>query len=85
MVMFADGDVCIDADCLCICRSASFEVELAGLAGQVSFFASVLAQADPTVHVTCVDRSEVLKVTHDLAKRLQVVDQVTLLPGDLYH
>ena len=44
----------------------------------------VLAQADPTVHVTCVDRSEVLEVTHDLAERLQVVDQVTLLPGDLH-
>jgi SAM-dependent methyltransferase len=44
----------------------------------------VLAQADPTVHVTCVDSSEVLEVAHDVAERLQVVDQVTFLPGDLH-
>lgn len=42
----------------------------------------VLAQADPTVHITCVDSSDVLQVTHDLAQRLQVVAQVTLLSGD---
>jgi SAM-dependent methyltransferase len=44
----------------------------------------VLAQADPTVHVTCVDAAEVLEVAHDLAERLQVVSQVTFLPGDLH-
>jgi ubiquinone/menaquinone biosynthesis C-methylase UbiE len=44
----------------------------------------VLAQADPTVHVTCVDSPEVLKIARNLAERLEVVSQVTFLPGDLH-
>jgi ubiquinone/menaquinone biosynthesis C-methylase UbiE len=43
----------------------------------------VLAQADPSVHVTCVDSTDVLEVTRDLAGRLEVLPQVTFLPGDL--
>lgn len=43
----------------------------------------VLARADPTVHVTCLDSAEVLEVTRDLAGRLGVVPQVAFLPRDL--
>jgi len=43
----------------------------------------VLAQADPAVRVTCVDRAEVLEVARDLADRLHVTSQVTFRPGDL--
>jgi C-methyltransferase len=43
----------------------------------------VLAQADPAVRVTCMDRAEVLEVARDLADRLHVTSQVTFRPGDL--
>ncbi len=43
----------------------------------------VLAQADPAVRVTCLDRAEVLEVARDLADRLHVTSQVTFRPGDL--
>jgi C-methyltransferase len=42
-----------------------------------------LAQAQPDVRVTCVDRPEVLAVTRDLAQRMGLADRVTLIPGDL--
>ncbi len=43
----------------------------------------VLAQADPTAHITCIDSAEVLEVTRDLADRLHVLPQVTFMPGQL--
>lgn len=43
----------------------------------------VLAQTDQTVHITCVDTAEVLKVARDLAERLQILSRVTFLPGDM--
>jgi SAM-dependent methyltransferase len=42
-----------------------------------------LAQASPSVRVTCLDAPEVLKVAEDLAGRFQVSDRVTFLPADL--
>ena len=44
----------------------------------------VLAQADPTVHITCLDRAEVLEVARALAERLHLLPQVTFLPADLH-
>lgn len=44
----------------------------------------VLTQSNPTVHVTCVDSAKVLEVACDLAERLQVLRQVTFLPGDMH-
>jgi Dimerisation domain/Methyltransferase domain len=43
-----------------------------------------LAQADPMVHITCVDRPEVLVVARDLAQRLGVSTQAQFLPQDLH-
>jgi SAM-dependent methyltransferase len=43
----------------------------------------VLAQADATVHVTAMDRPEVLEVARDLARRLQVLPQATFTTGDI--
>jgi ubiquinone/menaquinone biosynthesis C-methylase UbiE len=43
----------------------------------------VLAQADPTVHVTCQDSAQVLEVARALADRLGILSQVAFLPGDL--
>ena len=43
----------------------------------------VLAQADPTVHVTCQDSAQVLEVARALADRLRILSQVAFLPGDL--
>jgi SAM-dependent methyltransferase len=43
----------------------------------------VLAQADPTVHVTCQDSAQVLEVARALAGRLRILSQVAFLPGDL--
>ncbi|MCL4298624.1 MAG: methyltransferase domain-containing protein [Anaerolineae bacterium] len=42
-----------------------------------------LAQRSPTVQVTCLDRSTVLKVTRDLAARMNVLGQVQFRPADL--
>jgi hypothetical protein len=44
----------------------------------------VLAQADPTVHITCLDRAEVLEVARALAERPNLLSQVTFLPADLH-
>lgn len=44
----------------------------------------VLAQADPTARITCLDRAEVLEVARDLAHRLNVLSQVTFRPDDLF-
>jgi 2-polyprenyl-3-methyl-5-hydroxy-6-metoxy-1,4-benzoquinol methylase len=44
----------------------------------------VLAQADPTVHITCLDRAEVLEVARALAERLHLLSQVTFPPADLH-
>jgi C-methyltransferase len=41
------------------------------------------AQANHTVHVTCLDSPEVLEVARDLAKRLGVESQTHYTPGDL--
>ncbi len=43
----------------------------------------VLAQADPTVHITCQDSAQVLEVARALGDRLRILSQVTFLPGDL--
>jgi ubiquinone/menaquinone biosynthesis C-methylase UbiE len=44
----------------------------------------VLAQADPTVHITCQDRAPVLEVARALGDRLRILSQVAFLPGDLF-
>ena len=43
----------------------------------------VLAEADPTVRVTCLDRAPVLAVARDLARRMGVLSQVTFIAEDL--
>ncbi len=43
----------------------------------------VLAQADPLIHVNCVDSPEVLGVACDLARRLGILSQVVFMPGDI--
>jgi SAM-dependent methyltransferase len=43
----------------------------------------VLAQADPTVHITCQDSAPVLEVARSLGERLRILSQVDFLPGDL--
>ena len=42
-----------------------------------------LAQATPSVRVTCLDSEAVLEVAHDLACRLAVESRVSLMPADL--
>jgi len=44
----------------------------------------VLAQADPTVQVTCQDSAQVLEVARALSDRLGISSQVEFLPGDLF-
>jgi ubiquinone/menaquinone biosynthesis C-methylase UbiE len=44
----------------------------------------VLAQADPTVRITCQDSPQVLEVAEALARRLRILAQVDFLPGDLF-
>jgi len=44
----------------------------------------VLAQADPTVRITCQDSAQVLEVARELGERLQILSQVDFLPGDLF-
>lgn len=53
------------------------------LACGCSIMSFVLAQADPSVQVTCVDSPQVLAVAEDLARRLSILGQATLIPGDL--
>ena len=43
-----------------------------------------LAQADPMVQITCVDRPEALVVARDLVQRLGVSTQAQFLPQDLH-
>jgi SAM-dependent methyltransferase len=43
----------------------------------------MLAHADPLVQIDCVDSPEVLEVARDLARRLDILTQVTLMPGDI--
>jgi len=43
----------------------------------------VLAEADPTVRLTCVDSREVLEVARDLARRMGVLERVTFIEGGL--
>jgi SAM-dependent methyltransferase len=42
-----------------------------------------MAQQDPTLQVTCLDRAEVLQAARDLAGRMDILPQVTFLAGDL--
>ena len=56
-------------------------LDLACGCGIMSF---VLAQADPTVRVTCVDSRQVLTVAEDLAGRLNIAEQVTFIQGDIH-
>jgi 2-polyprenyl-3-methyl-5-hydroxy-6-metoxy-1,4-benzoquinol methylase len=42
-----------------------------------------LAQSWPGVRITCLDSSEVLEVAQDLAERLCITTQVTLMPANL--
>lgn len=44
----------------------------------------VLAEADASTSVTCVDEPEVLAVARDLAERMGVADQATFAPGDVH-
>ena len=44
----------------------------------------VLAQADPTVRITCQDQPQVLDVARALGERLQILSQVDFLPGDMF-
>jgi SAM-dependent methyltransferase len=43
----------------------------------------VLAEADPTVRLTCVDSREVLQVTRDLARRMGLLERVSFVEGGL--
>jgi 2-polyprenyl-3-methyl-5-hydroxy-6-metoxy-1,4-benzoquinol methylase len=43
----------------------------------------VLARQSPNVHITCLDRDKVLGVARDLARRWDLLQQVTFLPADL--
>jgi ubiquinone/menaquinone biosynthesis C-methylase UbiE len=58
-------------------------LRLADLACGCAIKSLALAQADPTLHVTCVDSPSVLEVARDLAGRLGVEAQATFLPADL--
>jgi ubiquinone/menaquinone biosynthesis C-methylase UbiE len=49
-----------------------------------AFKSFVLAQADATVHITCLDHAEVLDVARARAERLHLLQQVTFLPADLH-
>ncbi len=55
-------------------------LDLACGSGTKSF---VLAQADPTVHVTAVDFPKVLAVAEQVAEMMDIRQQVTLCPGNL--
>jgi len=59
------------------------ELRLADLGSGCAIKSLALAQADPAVHVTCLDRPEVLEVARDLASRLHITPQVTFRSGDL--
>lgn len=59
------------------------EVRILDLACGCGIKSFCLAQMDPSVHVTCVDRAEVLAVAQDLAKRMGLAGRVRLVPADL--
>lgn len=42
-----------------------------------------LAQANPSVQVTCLDSDDVLDVARDLARRLELGDRISFLPANL--
>jgi trans-aconitate methyltransferase len=42
-----------------------------------------LAQANPTVEVTCVDSDDVLDVARNLAARYEITEKTTFLPADI--
>ncbi|MGD8605295.1 MAG: class I SAM-dependent methyltransferase [Anaerolineales bacterium] len=44
-----------------------------------------LAQAYPSVEVTCVDSPQVLDVARHLAERFNIVDKTTFTPADILH
>ena len=58
-------------------------LHLADLACGCAIKSLALAQADPTLRVTCVDSPSVLDVARDLAGRLGVGPQATFFPADL--
>lgn len=43
-----------------------------------------LAQANPNIHVTCLDSADVLDVSRDLAARMDISSRVTFLPANLF-
>lgn len=43
----------------------------------------VLAEADPSVRLTCVDTRDVLEVARDLARRMGLIERVTFVEGGL--
>ena len=59
------------------------ELRVADLGCGCAIKSFALAQADPDVHVTCIDRIEVLDVARDLAARLHIMPQVAFRSGDL--
>lgn len=55
-------------------------LDLASGCGIKSF---AFAREDANIKITCVDSKDVLEVAHDLAKRMQIEQQVTCVPGDI--
>lgn len=72
--MWKDAGVAPDQD---------LEVRLIDLACGCGIKSMALAQSNPAVKITCVDSPEVLQVANDLAKRFQIEDRVTFIPGDI--
>jgi len=56
---------------------------LLDLASGCGIKSMALAQAKPGVHVTCIDRADVLEVARDLASRLGVSPRVSCEEGDV--
>jgi 2-polyprenyl-3-methyl-5-hydroxy-6-metoxy-1,4-benzoquinol methylase len=59
------------------------EVKILDLACGSAIKSLSLAQKNPKVEVTCVDREDVLEVTRDLAARMGVGQQIELRAGDV--
>lgn len=74
-----------------IWKRAGFEVggssdfQIIDIACGCAIKSLALAQVDPNVHITCIDNADVLEVTLDLAKRLNVESQIKLWPEDILY
>ncbi len=60
------------------------QLRVLDLACGCSVMSLALAKSNPCVQVTCVDDPKVLEVARDLAKRQNLMTQITCLPGDLH-